>query len=114
MTRIKYATAYFTALRPNFPKKNMNGIYVLFRSINFKKAFFERYAIQGKINFKECLMLIKKQFRPKQNNYEVYKQAIKDLRKTYTIKLTSAKPAIWLRLGWSKKNNSIHISIKTI
>lgn len=114
MTRIKYATAYFTALSPNFHKKNKKGIYVLLRTINFKKVFFEHYAIKGTLSFKECLTLIKKHFRPTQNNYEVYKQAIKDLRKTYTIKLTSAKPVIWLRLGWNKKNNSIHISIKSI
>lgn len=114
MTRIKYATAYFTALSLNFHKKNKKGIYVLLRTINFKKAFFEHYAIKGTLSFKECLTLIKQNFRPKQNNYEVYKQAIKDLRKTYTIKLTSANPAIWLRLGWNKKNNSIHISIKSI
>jgi hypothetical protein len=96
----------------NFAKKNKNGIYVLLRSINFKKAFFEHYAIQASLSFNECLTLIKQHFRPKQNNYEVYKQAIKDLRKTHTIKLNN--PSIKLRVGWNKKNNTIHISIKLI
>lgn len=110
MTKIKYATAYFTALRPKFPKKNKNGIYVLFRSINFKKAFFESYAIKGTLSFKECLTLIKQHFRPKQNNYEVYKQAIKDVRKNYYLQLNN--PSIKLRIGWDKTNKIISISIK--
>ena len=110
MTRIKSKEDLIFRNRPNFAKKNKNGIYVLLRSINFKKAFFEHYAIKGTLSFKECLTLIKKHFRPKQNNYEVYKQAIKDLRKTYTIKLNN--PSIKVRMGWNKKNNTIHISIK--
>jgi plasmid maintenance system killer protein len=110
MTRIKSKEDLIFRNRPNFPKKNKYGIYVLLRSINFKKAFFEHYAIKGTLSFKECLTLIKKHFRPKQNNYEVYKQAIKDLRKTYTIKLNN--PSIKLRMGWDKKNKAIHISIK--
>ena len=55
-------------------KKNKNGIYVLFRSINFKKAFFEYYKLNEALSLTECIALIKQNFRPTQNNYEVYMQ----------------------------------------
>jgi len=53
MTRIKSKEDLIFRNRPNFPKKNKYGIYVLLRSINFKKAFFEHYAIKGTLSFKE-------------------------------------------------------------
>ena len=110
MARIESREDLIFRNKPNFPKKSKNGIYVLLRSINFKKAFFEHHATRGTLSFKDCLSLIKQHFRPKQNNYEVYKQAIKDLRKTYTIKLKN--PEIMLRIGWDKKNKSISILSK--
>ena len=91
-------------------KKNKNGIYVLFRSINFKKAFFEHYKLNEVLSLTECIALIKLNFRPKQNNYEVYKQAIKDVRKNYYLQLNS--PSVKLRIGWDKTNNTISIKNK--
>jgi len=91
-------------------KKNKNGIYILFRSINFKKAFFEHYKLNEALSLTECITLIKQNFRPKQNNYEVYKQAIKDVRKNYYLQLN--KPSVKLRFGWDKTNNNISIKIK--
>jgi len=91
-------------------KKNKNGIYVLFRSINFKKAFFEHYKLNEALSLTECIVLIKKNFRPKQNKYEVYKQAIKDVRKNYYLQLN--KPSVKLRIGWDKKNNTVSIKKK--
>ena len=91
-------------------KKNKNGIYVLFRSINFKKAFFEHYKLNEALSLTECITLIKLNFRPKQNNYEVYKQAIKDVRKNYYLQLNN--PSVKLRIGWDKTNNTISIKIK--
>ena len=91
-------------------KQNKNGINVLFRSINFKKAFFEHYALKETISLKECIILIKQNFRPKQNNYEVYKQAIKDVRKNYYLQLN--RPSVKLRIGWDKTKNTISIKIK--
>ena len=91
-------------------KQNKNGIYVLFRSIHFKKAFFENYALKETISLKECITLIKQNFRPKQNNYEVYKQAIKDVRKNYHLQLKT--PSVKLLIGWDKTNNNISIKIK--
>jgi hypothetical protein len=90
--------------------KNKNGIYVLFRSIHFKKAFFEHYKLNETINLKECIKLIKLHFRPTQNNYEVYKQAIKDVRKNYYIQLKI--PSVKLRIGWDKTKNTISIKKK--
>ena len=91
-------------------KKNKNGIYVLFRSINFKNAFFEYYKLNEALSLTECITLIKLNFRPKQNNYEVYKQAIKDVRKNYYLQLNS--PSVKLRIGWDKTNNKISIKNK--
>ena len=91
-------------------KKNKNGIYVLFRSINFKKAFFEHYKLNEALSLAECIALIKLNFRPKQNNYEVYKQIIKDVRKNYHLQLKT--PSVKLRIGWDKTNNNISIKIK--
>ena len=91
-------------------KKNKNGIYVLFRSINFKKAFFEYYKLNEALSLTECIAFIKQNFRPKQNNYEVYKQAIKDVRKNYYLQLNS--PSVKLRIGWDKTNNTITIKNK--
>ena len=91
-------------------KKNKNGIYVLFRSINFKKAFFEHYKLNEALNLKECITLIKLYFRPTQNNYDVYKQAMKDVRKNYYLQLN--KPSVKLRIGWDKTNNTISIKNK--
>ena len=91
-------------------KKNKNGIYVLFRSINFKKAFFEHYNLNEALSLTECIALIKKYFRPTQNNYEVYKQAIKDVRKNYYLQLNS--PSVKLRIGWDKTNKIISIKNK--
>ena len=91
-------------------KKNKNGIYVLFRSINFKNAFFEYYKLNEALSLTECITLIKLNFRPKQNNYEVYKQAIKDVRKNYYLQLNS--PSLKLRIGWDKTNNTISIKNK--
>ena len=91
-------------------KKNKNGIYVLFRSINFKNAFFEHYKLNEALSLNECIALIKQNFRPKQNNYEVYKQAIKDVRKNYYLQLN--RPIVKLRIGWDKTNNKISIKIK--
>ena len=93
-------------------KKNKNGIYVLFRSINFKKAFFEHYKLNEALSLKEFITLIKQNFRPKQNNYEVYKQAIKDVRKNYYLQLNS--PSVKLRIGWDKTKNKISIKNKII
>ena len=93
-------------------KKNKNGIYVLFRSINFKKAFFEYYKLNEALSLTECITLIKLNFRPKQNNYEVYKQAIKDVRKNYYLQLNS--PSVKLRIGWDKTKNTISIKNKII
>ena len=93
-------------------KKNKNGIYVLFRSINFKNAFFEYYKLNEALSLTECITLIKLNFRPKQNNYEVYKQAIKDVRKNYYLQLNS--PSVKLRIGWDKTKNTISIKIKII
>lgn len=91
-------------------KKNKYGIYVLFRSINFKNAFFEHYKLNEALSLTECIALIKLNFRPKQNNYEVYKQAIKDVRKNYFLLLN--KPNLKLRIGWDKTNNTISIKNK--
>jgi hypothetical protein len=91
-------------------KENKKGIYVLFRSLHFKKAFFEHYKLNEALNLKECITLIKLHFRPTQNNYEVYKQAIKDVRKNYYIQLN--KPSLKLRIGWDKTNNTISVKIK--
>ena len=91
-------------------KKNKNGIYVLFRSINFKNAFFEYYKLNEALSLTECITLIKLNFRPKQNNYEVYKQAIKDVRKNYYLQLNS--PSVKLLIGWDKTNNKISIKNK--
>ena len=91
-------------------KKNKNGIYVLFRSINFKKAFFEYYKLNEALSLTECIALIKLNFRIKQNNYEVYKQAIKDVRKNYYLQLN--RPSVKLRIGWDKTNNTISIKNK--
>lgn len=88
-------------------KKNKNGIYVLFRSINYKKAFFEHYKLNEALNLKECITLIKQNFKPTQNNYEVYKQAINDVRKNYFLQLNTH--SVKLRIGWNKTNNSISI-----
>jgi len=49
------------------------------------------------LSLKECIALIKKGFRPTQNNYEVYKQAIKYVRKNYYLQLNS--PSLKLRVG---------------
>ena len=91
-------------------KKNKYGIYILFRSINFKKAFFEHYKLNETLSLTECITLIKQYFRLKQNNYEVYKQAIKDVRKNYYLQLN--KPSVKLRIGWDITNNTISIKIK--
>ena len=91
-------------------KKNKYGIYILFRSINFKKAFFEYYKLNEALSLTECIALIKLNFRPKQNNYEVYKQAIKDVRKNYYLQLNT--PSVKLRIGWDKTNNTISIKNK--
>ena len=91
-------------------KQNKNGVYVLFRSIHFKKVFFEHYALKETISLTECITLIKQNFRPKQNNYEVYKQAIKDVRNNYHLQLNS--PSVKLLIGWDKTNNNISIKIK--
>ena len=91
-------------------KKNKNGIYILFRSINFKKAFFEHYKLNEALSLTECIALIKLNFRPTQNNYEVYKQAIKDVRKNYYLQLN--KPSVKLRIGWNKTNKIISIKNK--
>ena len=91
-------------------KQNKNGIYVLFRSINFKKAFFEHYKLNEALSLTECIALIKLNFRPTQNNYEVYKQAIKDVRKNYYLQLNT--PSLKLRIGWDKTNNTISIKNK--
>ncbi len=91
-------------------KKNKYGIYVLFRSINFKNAFFEHYKLNEALSLTECIALIKQNFRPKQNNYEVYKQAIKDVRKNYYLQLNT--PSLKLRIGWDKTNNTILINNK--
>jgi hypothetical protein len=93
-----------------FHKKNKNGIYVLFKSLHFKKAFFEHYKLNEALSLKDCIKLIKQHFRPTQNNYEVYKQAIKDVRKNYYIQLNS--PSVKLRFGWDKTNNTISIKNK--
>jgi hypothetical protein len=91
-------------------KKSKRGVYVLFRSINFKKAFFEHYTLKETISLKECITLIKQNFRAKQNNYEVYKQIIKDVRKNYHLQLKT--PSVKLRIGWDKTKNNISITIK--
>ncbi len=58
----------------------------------------------------ECIVLIKQNFRPTQNNYEVYKQIIKDVRKNYYLQLNS--PSVKLRFGWDKTKNNISIKVK--
>ena len=93
-------------------KQNKNGIYVLFRSIHFKKAFFEHYALKEIMSLKELITLIKQNFRPKQNNHEVYKQIIKDVRKNYHLRLKI--PSVKLLIGWDKTNNTISIKNKFI
>jgi hypothetical protein len=111
MTRIKSKEDLLFRTRPNFSKKSKKGIYVLLRSINFRKAFFEHYTNLGTLNLKDCLRLIKKHFRPNENNYEVYRQAIKDLRKTFTVKLNT--PPVRLRIAWDRKMKAIVIAIKS-
>ncbi len=93
-------------------KKNKNGIYILFRATNFKKAFFEHYKLNEAMSLTECIVLIKQNFRPTQNNYEVYKQAIKDVRKNYYLQLNT--PSVKLRIGWDKIKNTISIKNKII
>ena len=70
----------------------------------------ERRVNGGQFFKKLCIALIKKYFRPTQNNYEVYKQAIKDVRKNYYLQLNS--PSVKLRIGWDKTNNKISIKNK--
>ena len=62
------------------------------------------------LSLTECITLIKQNFRPTQNNYEVYKQAIKDVRKNYYLQLNS--PSVKLRISWDKTNNTITIKNK--
>ena len=75
-------------------------------------SIFKKLCIASQFSLKECIALIKKYFRPKQNNYEVYKQAIKDVRKNYYLQLN--RPSVKLRIGWDKTKNTISIKIKII
>lgn len=79
-----------------------------------KKYNIKQYGKRGKGEWdqffkKLCIALIKQNFRPKQNNYEVYMQIIKDVRKNYYLQLN--KPSVKLRIGWNKTNKIISIKI---
>jgi hypothetical protein len=91
-------------------KINKHGIYAFFRSVNFKKVFFEQYALNQSYSLKECIAFIKKHYRPSQNNYEVYKQAARDLRNSYCLQLNN--PKLKLRISWNKTNKIISIKTK--
>jgi predicted ATP-dependent Lon-type protease len=62
------------------------------------------------LSLKECIALIKQNFRPTQNNYAVCKQVIKDVGKSYYLQLN--KPNVKLLIGGDKTNNTILIKIK--
>jgi hypothetical protein len=91
-------------------KINKHGIYAFLRSVNFKKVFFEQYALNQSYSLKECIAFIKQHYRPSQNNYEVYKQAAIDLRNSYCLQLNN--PKLKLRISWNKFENKILIRKK--
>lgn len=72
--------------------------------------FLKKLCIAIQFSLKECIALIKKYFRPTQNNYEVYKQVIKDVGKSDYLQLN--KPNVKLLIGGDKTNNTILIKNK--